>query len=109
MQIGYIKEASEKENVFKIHVDEIDSYAVTLVSVEGKANLYVNPGYLPKDNSLFYYSALQEMTKRVIIEKRELNGMGLSNPVNQYNAGFIRQGELRACLQVHSEGKENYK
>ena len=84
-KIGYIKENSQKENIFKIHLPDNENYVVTLVPVEGNASLYVNPAFLPKQNDQFYYNALQEMVKRVIINEADLKGMGLAQPVENTN------------------------
>ena len=82
IKIGYVKESSQKENVFKLHVPSPDSYVFTLIPIEGKASLYVNPAFLPKQNDQFYYSALQEVVKRIIVNDNDIKGMGLNKTVS---------------------------
>ena len=53
--------------------------AYTLVPIEGHAELLVNPGFYPKDDSQFYYRAVDSVAKRIIVSQQDLIGMGLSN------------------------------
>lgn len=65
---------------------QLDTYVFTLIQVEGTASLLVNPAYLPKENSQFYYSATQEVTKRIIVNEGDLRGMGLNTTVGYINS-----------------------
>lgn len=62
-----------------------ESFVFTLIQVEGTANLLVNPAFLPKDAKDFYYTATQEVTKRIIVNEQDLRGMGLNETVRAYN------------------------
>ena len=87
-------------------MQSLEGYVLTLIPVEGQANLYVNPAILPKENIHFYYSATQEVTKRVIINESDLKNMGLNQTVSARNAGHLREGALRARVSVHTEGRQ---
>jgi hypothetical protein len=67
-------------NIFTYPVRETaETIVFTLVPIEGEANMFINPGILPKDNENFYYRATTNSAKRIIVEQRDISGMGLKN------------------------------
>lgn len=80
-QIGYIRESSIKDNIYRYQVGNQSSIAFTLTPVEGQASLFVNPGVLPIDDSKFYFQETSSVGKRIIISKTDLDNMKMTEPV----------------------------
>lgn len=57
----------------------VSDIVFTLIPTEGTAEMFINPGILPANDENFYYKATANTAKRIIVEKRDLEGMGIKN------------------------------
>lgn len=80
--IGYIRENSPKDNMFKLDLPEtLQTVAFTLIPIEGKSSLFVHGGYVPPTDDQYYYKALGSVAKKIIVADYDLMGMRLQSKV----------------------------
>ena len=97
-QIGLIKEGSDRTNNFKYLVESPRTLVFTLIPIEGSANLYVHPGYLPKEPNQFAYVATAQTAKKVIVSKEFMEGMRVNGTVSVTYTALLRTGALSGLL-----------
>jgi hypothetical protein len=96
--IGYIKENSPKENMFKLDLPtELRTVAFTLIPIEGKSSLFVNGGYVPPTDDQYYYKAEGSVAKKIIIAGYDLIGMRLQSKVLSH---LHRHSTLRCFVSM---------
>jgi dimeric dUTPase (all-alpha-NTP-PPase superfamily) len=103
MQIGLIKDGSDKTNNFKYLITTPQNLVFTLIPIEGAANLYVHPGYLPKEPNQFAYVSTSQTAKKVIVSKEYMEGMRVNSTVKTTYSVLLCTGPLPNCLQVPSQ------
>ena len=76
--IGHIKTNSTfKEDLFAFRLEDRNSTIITLVPIQGNAQLLVHPVSVPAQNSLFMYKADGLVGQRIVVSAFDMLGMSL--------------------------------